>query len=113
MAISNIQSLIFTFSLAMAAIVNKKKNIQKSKYLFVNSCNIFKIVLACVAWRFWLGALSNKGGRGQRNRDEIGAGATFLVASPLVRPARQNCHATQAKIVLVLLVFKVVGCFRI
>ena len=24
--------------------------------------------LACVAWRFWLGALSNKGGRGQRNR---------------------------------------------
>ena len=24
--------------------------------------------IACVAWRFWLGALSNKGGRGQRNR---------------------------------------------
>ena len=33
--------------------------------------------VACVAWRFWLGALSNKGGRGQRNREEIGAGATF------------------------------------
>ena len=33
--------------------------------------------IACVAWRFWLGALSNKGGRGQRNREEIGAGATF------------------------------------
>ena len=32
--------------------------------------------VACVAWRFWLGALSNKGGRGQRNREEIGAGAT-------------------------------------
>ena len=29
--------------------------------------------LACVAWRFWLGALTNKGGRGQRNREEIGA----------------------------------------
>ena len=29
--------------------------------------------LACVAWRFWLGALSNKGWRGQRNREEIGA----------------------------------------
>ena len=29
--------------------------------------------VACVAWRFWLGALSNKGGRGQRNREEIGA----------------------------------------
>ena len=40
--------------------------------------------VACVAWRFWL--LSNKGGRGQRNREEIGAGATFifLAASPLV-----------------------------
>ena len=26
--------------------------------------------------QFWLGALSNEGGRGQRNREEIGAGAT-------------------------------------
>ena len=43
--------------------------------------------LACVAWRFWLGELSNKGGRGQRNREEIGE---------LLRPARQNRHATQA-----------------
>ena len=25
-------------------------------------------LLACVAWRFWL--LSNKGGRGQKNREE-------------------------------------------
>ena len=37
--------------------------------------------VACVAWRFWLGELSDKGaagegGRGQRNREEIGAGAT-------------------------------------
>ena len=41
--------------------------------------------LACVAWRFWLGALSNKGGRGQRNREEIGAEVfIFLAASPLV-----------------------------
>ena len=32
--------------------------------------------IACVAWRFWLGELSNKVGRGQRNREEIGAGAT-------------------------------------
>ena len=38
---------------------------------------------------FWLGELSNKGGRGQRNREEIG--------TPLLRPARQNRHATQAK----------------
>ena len=43
--------------------------------------------------------LRNKGGRGQRNHEEIGAGATvfiFLAAAPLVRPARQNRHATQA-----------------
>ena len=70
--------------------------------------------LACVAWRFWLGALSNKGGREQRNREEIGAEATWFlffsrlrrsfsrasranfVATPLLRPARQNRHATQA-----------------
>ena len=52
----------------------------------------FNFFLACVAWRFWSGELSNKGGRGQRNREEIGAGAT----SPLVRPARQKRHATQA-----------------
>ena len=31
------------------------------------------VLLACVAWRFWL--LSNKGGWGQKNREEIGAGA--------------------------------------
>ena len=37
---------------------------------------ILLIPVACVAWRFWLGALSNKGGRGQRNREEIGAEAT-------------------------------------
>ena len=51
-------------------------------------------LLACVAWRFWLGPLSNKGGRGQRNREEIGAEATcnlvfiFLAASPLVLAPR-------------------------
>ena len=54
--------------------------------------------IACVAWRFWLGALSNKGGRGQRNCEEIGAGAANFAATPLLalRPARQNRHATQA-----------------
>ena len=48
-------------------------------------------MLACVAWRFWLGALSNKGGRGQRNREEIGAVFIFLAASPLVL-ARFACE---------------------
>ena len=36
--------------------------------------------VACVAWRFWLGALSNKGGWGQRNCKEIGVGATWKTA---------------------------------
>ena len=70
------------------------------------------VVIACVAWRFWLGTLSNKGGRGKRNHEEIGAAATswlccsFLrtshmnfVASSLMRPAQQNHHATQATVV--------------
>ena len=42
--------------------------------------------LACVAWRFWLGALSNKGGRGQRNREEIGAAATQTNQFPKILP---------------------------
>ena len=41
------------------------------------SCQQSRGKLACVAWRFWLGALSSKGRRGQRNREEIGAEATF------------------------------------
>ena len=60
-----------------------------------------------------MGELSDKGRRGQRNREEIGAGVIFLAASPLVlarfareffvdtpplRPARQNRHATQANL---------------
>ena len=58
---------------------------------------LFDWLLACVAWRFWLGALSNKGGRGQRNREEIGAEAR--AASPLVlaREAREfRCYAAPA-----------------
>ena len=51
----------------------------------VYTVNLFKLLtvcllwnkLACRAWRFWLGALSNRGGRGQRNREEIEAGATW------------------------------------
>ena len=35
-------------------------------------------ILACVAWRFWLGALYNKGGRGQRNREEVSFAARGL-----------------------------------
>ena len=41
-----------------------------------------------------MGKLSNKGGR-ERNREEIGAGDAR--PSPLVLPAAQNRHATQAK----------------
>ena len=51
-------------------------------------------MVACIAWRFWLGALSNKAyksRRGQRNHKEIGA---LLV--PPARQKTQNRHATQA-----------------
>ena len=34
-------------------------------------------MIACAASRFWLGALTNKGGRGQGNREEIGATRGF------------------------------------
>ena len=43
------------------------------KNILINSSLIrfsYKLV-ACVAWRFWSGALRNTGGRGQRNREEI------------------------------------------
>ena len=43
-----------------------------------------RLHIACVAWRFWLGALSNKGGRGQRNREEIGAEATWNISRAFV-----------------------------
>ena len=46
------------------------------------------LTLACVALRFWLGALSNKGGRGQRNREEIGAEATFYFSRGFAREFR-------------------------
>ena len=59
--------------------------------------------IACVAWRFWLGALSNKGTRettrrffSQLCRSFSRASRANFAASPLVRPARQNRHATQA-----------------
>ena len=45
--------------------------VNQNAVYFARTCCI---LLACVAWLFLLGALSNKGGRGQRNREEIGAG---------------------------------------
>ena len=43
-------------------------------------------LIACVAWRFWLGAL-NKGGRGQRNCENRHATLVFL------SPATQRSEA--------------------
>ena len=47
--------------------------------------------LAFVAWRFWLGALSNMGERGQRNREEIG----FLFFTRLRRSFARVFAASQ------------------
>ena len=55
--------------------------------VIVHTANLDTTPLACVAWQFWLGVLSNKGGWGQRNCGEIGEGATwniFLAASACV-----------------------------
>ena len=57
--------------------------------------------IADVARRFWLGALSNKGRRGQRNREELGAGATSglrrscarLDKTAMLRTPRSNAGA--------------------
>ena len=51
-------------------------------------------MVACVAWRF-LGAQSNKGGRGQWNREEIGEGATCacFCGFATLSCSRQNRHA--------------------
>ena len=69
----------------------------------------FNGMLACVAWWFWLGAQSNKGGLGQRNLKEIGTASTILharsargflvfLATPLVRLAGQNrCRLIKTK----------------
>ena len=50
-----------------------------------------ELSLACVAWRFRLGALSNKGGRGQRNREEIGVEASY--AAPAPGSTKPPCYA--------------------
>ena len=51
----------------------------------VSLCSSLPLRIACVAWRFWLGALSNiggrSGGRGLRNREEIGARTTETMES--------------------------------
>ena len=59
---------------------------------FLQRQGISVLKIACVAWRFWLGALSNKGGRGQRNREEIGFYFFIFLAAlqlVLVRFARE------------------------
>ena len=45
--------------------------------VIVHTANLDTTPLACVAWQFRLGLLSNKGGWGQRNSGEIGEGATW------------------------------------
>ena len=53
------------------------------------------LFVACVAWRFWLGALSNKGGRGQRNREEIGVEFRGY-AAPSPGSTKPPCYAGYA-----------------
>ena len=54
-------------------------------------------MVACVAWRF-LGAQNNIGGRGQRNGEDIGEGATCacFCGFATLSCSRRNRHAMQA-----------------
>ena len=46
-------------------------------FICFQACYIaFHLTVACLAWWFWLGMQSNKGGWGQRNCKEIRAGTT-------------------------------------
>ena len=81
--------LLFSFSSNVLKLRNRDNEPKRSRLKPVNEKdeNQDQGTLACVAWRFWLGALSNKGGRGQRNREEIGAEASFPLV--LARFARE------------------------
>ena len=52
-------------------------NDHRCSYISIRFHPVLKPI-ACVAWRFWLGGLSNEDGRGHKNRAEIGAGAIFI-----------------------------------
>ena len=46
-----------------------------------------------VALRFWLGGQSNKGGQGQRNREEFGEGATIFFLRGGEGAEGRLCHS--------------------
>ena len=81
-----IQSILYTRRFYITCIIKKKIITNRKKPLRKvcpegrkDKINLI-FMLACVAWRFWLGELSNNGGRGRRNREEIGARATWKTA---------------------------------
>ena len=94
--------LLFSFSSNVLKLRNRDNEPKHSRLKPVNEKdeNQDQGTLACVAWRFWLGALSNKGGRGRRNREEIGAegfyfSRGFAARSRALRarisPLRRSC----------------------
>ena len=71
----------------MLFIFNKRGHSLWLCTFFLPSIPLNAALLACVAWPFWL--LSNKGGRGQKNREEIGAGKPPCYAGyRFIRPGR-------------------------
>ena len=59
--------------------MNSKRLFLSLKMEIVFCCSLPPInhEIACVAWRFWLGAQVTASGRGQRNREAIRAAATW------------------------------------
>ena len=66
--------------------IGEERNVPRDRKYNRNAPTVASV--ACVAWRFWLGALSNKGVQGQRNREEIGAEATFYFSRGFAREFR-------------------------
>ena len=80
--------------------MNSKRLFLSLKMEIVFCCSLppIKREIACVAWPFWLGAPSNcKAGEGRETAKRLGRQQLENYFSPLVHPARQNRHATQAK----------------
>ena len=96
--------LICVYSILVLLCVALPTDIQFWVQIYIQKYLVLYLIslIACVAWRFWLGGQSNKGGRGQRNLEEIEVGAlsrasrAFLRLRRSVMLSNKNPYATQA-----------------
>ena len=96
--------LICVYSILVLLCVALPTDIQFWVQIYIQKYLVLYLIslVACVAWRFWLGEQSNKGGRGQRKLEEIEVGAlsrawrAFLRLRRSVMLSNKNPQATQA-----------------